>query len=116
MGFHGNVRPGKAASVLGVLAGLLFGLLGVVMVIPIFGLFGVIWTLFALGMAAFYAYNLMSASGSSLLEVDVSPTSPDSASLDPEARLRRLDRMRDEGLITADEYTAKRAAILAEPW
>ncbi len=30
MGFHGNVRPGKAASVLGVLAGLLFGLLGVV--------------------------------------------------------------------------------------
>lgn len=34
MGFRGNVRPGKAASVLGVLAGLLFGILGVVMVMP----------------------------------------------------------------------------------
>jgi len=42
MDFRGNVRPGKAASVMGVLGGLLFLVLGLFVVIPTFGLFGVI--------------------------------------------------------------------------
>ncbi|MEJ7752874.1 MAG: hypothetical protein WKF46_08005 [Candidatus Limnocylindrales bacterium] len=121
MDFRGNVRPGKAASVLGVLGGVLFLILGVVIVIPTFGLFGVIWTLFALITAGFYGYNLMSQSGSSLYQVDVSPmspgaASPDAAATDPASRLRRLDQMLDEGLITTEEHQVKRAAILAEPW
>lgn len=124
MDFRGNVRPGKAASVMGVLGGLLFLVLGLFVVIPTFGLFGVIWTLFALIMAGFYAYNLISPTGSSLYQVDVSPSGPDPAPgvarevdpTDPAARLRRLDRMFDEGLITTDEHESKRAAILSEPW
>ncbi len=126
MDFRGNVRPGKAASVMGVLGGVLFLILGVLIVIPTFGLFGVIWTLFALITAGFYGYNLMSQTGSSLYQVDVSPMSPDAtspdaaatdpAATDPASRLRRLDQMLDEGLITTEEHQAKRAAILAEPW
>ena len=119
MDFRGNVRPGKAASVMGVLGGVLFLILGVVIVIPTFGPFGVIWTLFALITAGFYGYNLMSQSGSSLYQVDVSPMSPGAASpdaaADPASRLRRLDQMLDEGLITTEEHQVKRAAILAEP-
>lgn len=126
MGFHGNVRPGKAASIMGVLGGLLFVILGLVVVIPTFGLFGVIWTLVALIGAGFYGYNLMSATGSSLYQVDVSHSAPEVVApesgppevvgTDPASRLRMVDRMLDEGLITTDEHAAKRATILAEPW
>lgn len=116
MGYRGNVRPGKAASVIGVLGGVLFLILGVVIVIPTFGPFGVIWTLFALITAGFYGYNLVSASGSSLYQVDVSPSALEVDATDPASRLRMVDRMLDEGLITTEEHHAKRAAILSEPW
>jgi len=39
--------------------------------------------------------------------------SSDSTGGDPASRLRRLDQLRNEGLITPEEYDAKRAAVLA---
>jgi hypothetical protein len=36
------------------------------------------------------------------------------ASGDPAVRLRRLATLRDEGLITPDEYDARRSAVVAE--
>ena len=36
--------------------------------------------------------------------------------LDFEERLRKLQRLYDQGLITRDEYDKKRAEILAEKW
>ena len=44
---------------------------------------------------------------------DASSAVPD-PDTDPAARLRRLEQLRTEGLITADEYDARRAAIVAE--
>ncbi len=35
---------------------------------------------------------------------------------DVEGRLRKLNRLKDEGLITEKEYTVKRKEILAEKW
>jgi len=39
-------------------------------------------------------------------------TPPAGAGPSPEERLRRLDKLKQDGLITPDEYTAKRRAIL----
>ena len=41
-----KVKPGKTQSKIGFVAGILFVLIGLVVVIPTFGLFGVVWTVY----------------------------------------------------------------------
>ena len=90
--------------------------------------FVVIWVLAAFGIAAFYAYNAFSARGASLIDIDL-PEDGSLAGLDGtqpppqeasepafEARLRSLEALKRDGLITEAEYVEKRAAILDERW
>ena len=44
MSYRIGVKPGKAASVLGMIVGGIFLVLGVTIVIPTFGPFGLLWT------------------------------------------------------------------------
>jgi hypothetical protein len=106
-----GVKPGKAVSVVGTVIGILFFVLGLTVIVPTFGVFGLVWTVAAGAIAAFYAYNLFSQTGASDYQVDVD-ASGNGADLD--TRLRELTRLRQEGLVSDDEYQQKRAEILRQ--
>ncbi len=109
MSYRIGVRPGKAASAVGMVAGGLFVALGVAVIVPVFGTFGLVWTAFAVLITAFYAYNFFSSKGVSTYEVDVdSPGRVD----DLDAGLRKLAKLKADGLVTEEEYERKRAEIL----
>ena len=108
MSYRVGVKPGKAASAGGMVAGCLFVLLGVTVIVPVFGIFGMVWTAVAAAITVFYAYNLFSRRGASTYEVDVE--SRDNVE-DLDAGLRKLAKLKEDGLLTDQEYEQKRAEI-----
>lgn len=109
MPYRVGVKPGKAVSAAGMVGGIVFLLLGVFVAIPIFGLFGVFWTLIAGVITAYHAFNFFSTQGISMYEVDVN--APESVQgLDDD--LRRLAKLKADGLLSEEEYERKRAEIL----
>lgn len=124
-----RIKPGKGISALSAVVALGMGIFGLLFLVPMFGsaggpaggVFALLWVLVTFGMAAFYGYNALSDRGVSLLDVDEPTRSPpsrpsDVLSADFEDRLRKLDALRRDGLVTDAEYHAKRAEILAERW
>jgi hypothetical protein len=109
MSYRVGVKPGKAASTVGMVAGCLFVILGVTVIVPIFGMFGVVWTALAAAITVFYAYNLFSSRGASAYEVNVEPRD-DVEDLD--AGLRKLAKLKGDGLLTDQEYEQKRAEVM----
>lgn len=106
-------RPGKANGVMGAVCGGIFVLVGIFVAIPTFGAFGILWTLMA---AAMCGYGIYSAFGKHYvgpeitIESDVQNAQPDDAG----SRLEKLQELYDSGLISQDEYEAKRKEIIAE--
>jgi UPF0716 family protein affecting phage T7 exclusion len=101
----------------GVIAGTFFIFIGLTIAIPGAGWFGVLWTLGAIAITAFNAWNLLSDRGVSLYDVDVDvreekPPAPEAF----DSKLRKLARLREDGLITDEEFQRKRAEILNEKW
>jgi hypothetical protein len=109
MSYRIGLKPGKAVSVLGMVVGGIFVLLGVTIVIPTFGTFGFLWTAGAGAIAVFYAYNFFSRTGISAYRIDVD--SPDNIE-DLDANLRKLAKLKEDGLISDREYEQKRAEIM----
>lgn len=119
-----RVKPGKAQSKIGLIVGIAFVILGVVVVIPIFGPFGILWTAVA-GFIAFSHYkNAYSEEGMPTHEIIIddndnsyySGTSTDASydGEDIEAKLKKLESLYNQGLITGEEYDEKRKQILDE--
>ena len=106
-------RPGKASGTMSAVVGGIFVLIGIFVAIPTFGAFGILWTLMA---AAMCVYGICSAFGKHYvgpeitIESDVQNTQPDDAG----SRLEKLQQLYDSGLISQDEYEAKRKEIIAE--
>lgn len=106
-------RPGKASGAMSAVVGGIFVLIGIFVAIPTFGAFGILWTLMA---AAMCVYGICSAFGKHYvgseitIESDVQNTQPDDAG----SRLEKLQQLYDSGLISQDEYEAKRKEIIAE--
>jgi hypothetical protein len=114
---RGHVRPGKLPSAAGLFVGILFIVIGITHAIPTFGGFGVVWTLVAIAITAFNGYNLFSGRGVSLYDVDVDTREErDPAPEGFDTKLRKLTRLREDGLITDEEFERKRAEILSEKW
>ena len=119
-----KVKPGKAQSKMGFIVGLVFVGIGIFVAIPTFGLFGIFWT----AIAAFIAYshykNGFTDEGFPTHEIIIDEDelsamrenggSGDFAGDDIEARLKTLASLYDQGLITGEEYEAKRKEILEE--
>ncbi len=112
MFMRGRRRPSKPASVMGVVVGGLFIVLGVTQVMPMAGGFGIIWTLMAVGITATHAFNLFSKGGVATDEVEFKVERTG----DFEERLRKLERLRQDGLLTEQEYQQKRTEILGQQW
>lgn len=108
-------QPSKGQSIFSGIIGVIFCLIGVTMVIPSFGPFGLFWTGIALVItissfaAAAGKGNMM---GSYVIDEEEleEETEPQSA----EERLRELQKLYDDNLITAEEYEEKRRKILEE--
>jgi hypothetical protein len=109
MPYRIGVRPSKAASLIGMLAGGIFVVLGLTVIVPIFGAFGVVWTCVAALITLFYAFNFFSAKGVSTYEIDVG--SPNQVE-DLDAGLRKLAKLKEDGLISEEEHARKRAELM----
>lgn len=71
MPYRIGVRPGKSVSLLGMLVGVIFVVLGLVLVMPNFGIFGLAWTAIAGAITFYHAYNFFSKRGISTYEVNI---------------------------------------------
>lgn len=136
-----HVRPGRGQSKVGFVVGLLFCAIGLFVVIPIFGPFGIIWTAMA-GIITFVNFrngftdkqidshvidiegdgNDITVTkemgfGSHTYNVDMGQNNfagRTSGQEDVETRLKKLQSLYDQALITREEYEAKKKDILEE--
>lgn len=116
-----KVKPGKGQSAMGMVVGIIFCIIGVVVVIPSIGFFGVIWTLFALGITIMSGINAFSDKGMITHEIVIdeedSPRSDFRKVQQKERvqeRLRLVESLYAEGSITKEELDQKRKKILDE--
>ena len=128
-----NIRPSKPASA-GALFGLFFMLLfgiafsvfiGNVLVeneAPIamyfaFGIFMIGWLGAALYMLVYHFLNFKRAKGLSLVDIETEPGSQaDDTISDPMQKLRSLEALKHDGLISEDEFRRKREEIMQQKW
>lgn len=113
------VKPSKSQSKIGFVAGLIFCLLGIVLVIPTFGLFGICWTL----IAVLITYNAWRSGFSekgvphSVIEIeDTDDTIKNHSNTKEtvEERLKSLQSLYDQRFITKEEYEQKKQEILKD--
>lgn len=115
-----KVRPGKTQSKIGFAVGILFVVIGCVVVIPIFGPFGILWTIVAGFIAYFHYKNGFTEEGMATHEIvideesDLTVSGSKVAENDIEAKLLKLESLYNRGLINHEEYEAKRKEFLEE--
>lgn len=128
-----NIKPSKpvsAGALIGLFFMLLFGiafsvLIGNVLVeneAPVamyfvFGVFMLAWIGAVLFMLVYHFLNLKRAKGLSLIDIEADPSSqPDNTAGNPMQKLRNLETMKHDGLISEDEFRRKREEIMQEKW
>ena len=132
-----TVRPSRASALMGAVVGVIFCLIGFVVVIPNAGAFGILWTAIAVFITGSNLYNALSDKGISshtieveeeedgdgvrLAEVDGALNDDDAgrgSTVDRgstvERRLERLNDLYDKRLVTQREYEEKRKEILKD--
>lgn len=125
-----RMKPGKGQSALGFAVGMVMSVIGLTMVIPMAGAFGILWTLVAVGITVMHGLNVFTDKGGFSHEIviedrDMGETESDGKTgeaekeeeYEPGKAALRLEEVKDlyeKGLITAEEYEAKRKQILEE--
>lgn len=128
-----NIRPSKPLST-GALIGLVFMLLfGIAFSILIhtvltkedapfgmslvFYIFMAGWISMVLYQLVYHALNLKQAKGLPLIDIETEPGIPgDTTQGDPMRRLRDLEKLKIDGLVTEEEYRRKREEMMREKW
>jgi hypothetical protein len=116
---RGKIKPSKPQLLFGMIVGIIFFLIGigVLITIPHASLPGAILTLFALVITGMNAYHFFSRKGTSLYEVDLeTENDPRKNEDDFERKLRKIDRLYKDGIITEEEFRRKREEMLREKW
>lgn len=105
-------RPSKANAVFGGVVGVIFVLIGLFVVIPQGGLFGLLWTAVA---AVITGINFYQAFGQGYIgpNIEIEDDGAEMAE-SAEERLKKLQSLYDQRLITPEEYEEKRKEILKE--
>ena len=104
-----RVKPGKTQSKFAMIIGIVFVCIGFFVVIPTFGPFGILWT----GIACFIVYsNYRNGFTDNPMTTHEIIVEDGEGSI--EERLKTLDSLYNQGLITRDEYDEKRQKILSE--
>lgn len=128
-----KVKPSKASSGLNFFVGIIFCIIGIVIVIPTAGAFGFLWTVIAIGITISSGINAFSDKGiptsEIVIEDDKYPhyfNGTENESLwntqgaanrmeeNTKERLQTLERLYQSGMITIEEYEKKRESIINE--
>lgn len=124
-----KVKPGKTQSKFGFIVGIVFCIIGCVVVIPIFGIFGIFWTGIAVVITVMNYKNGFSDDGVATHEIIIDEPERStewnhtdvgdgqnrtSSGEDIEVKLKKLNSLYEQGLITASEFEAKRKKLLDE--
>ncbi|MFK3959881.1 SHOCT domain-containing protein [Guptibacillus hwajinpoensis] len=116
MSSHFRVKPSKASSMIGMIAGVLFVIIGIAFVSQI-GAFGIIWTVFAIIITGYHALNVFKKDGVSSYQADFdSEDNHVSSDQDYESKIRQLHRLKEDHIITDEEYQKKKAELLYSKW
>lgn len=113
-----KIKPSKQASIPGFIVGIVFVLIGIFTVIPNGGFFGVIWTIVALIITISHGVNIFTDKGMPTEEIyiesyeDENKNIKEEKELDFEEKLRKLKSLKDDGIISENEYETKRVEIL----
>lgn len=113
-----RVRPSAAMSKLGVLTGLGMMAFGVLFIVPMLDGFGpglpflALWLAVTGGLTYYHYRNAFGPDpkGVAYAEIDIE------GGEDFDAKLRKLDALKRDGLVSAAEYERKRSELLAEKW
>jgi hypothetical protein len=112
-----RIKPSRPQAALAMVVGIAFVGFGLLVGIPTFGVFGIFWTVMALAMTVYFAINAFSPRGLAHTEIDIEhDAEPEEGGLQFDERLRRLERLREEQLISAEEYERKREEIMGKSW
>jgi hypothetical protein len=119
-------RPTKLSGIAMIVAGIVFLAFSAVPFMtaegearPFAMIFGVVWVLMCVGFVVYGAYILVSAKPSIGIVYDIeggAPTGGSNTDNDFDARLRKLEKLKQDGLISEDEYRRKREEIVKDPW
>lgn len=121
MGSQFRVKPSKENSMLGMIVGIVFIIVGITMASQI-GAFGILWTVFAFIITGYHALNVFSKNGVSAYEADFDhdgydvQSSSTSSIQDHESKIRQLHRLREDNIITEEEYQKKKTELLDSEW
>ncbi len=122
-----KVKPGKTQSKMGFFVGIAFCILGCVVVIPMFGAFGLLWTGVAVAITVINYKNAFSEEGVATHEIIIDESDgvtelnrtgagdnrrEATAEEDIEVKLKKLNSLYEQGLITASEFETKRKELL----
>jgi hypothetical protein len=122
------IRPGRVTSILGIVTGIamfIFGLFSLALLMKednessAIGLvFMLCWLFVLICIIAYYIYNLTAnrASSSAIGEIEIETPETDSTAANFEEKLRRLERLKKDRLITEAEYAEKRKEIMQQKW
>jgi len=127
------VRPSPLSSIMGIVAGVVGIIFGIFFISSTSGdsdgsgarsVFFLIWFGVCIGGIIYGFVNLSSYSrsekkripGTSMDVVTMIPDDPGTEKLDFEAKLRKLEALKRDHLISEDEYDRKRSEILEEKW
>lgn len=109
-----KVKPSKGQSTISFIIGIIFCVLGVFVVIPQFGPFGIIWTLVAASITFINYKNAFTEEGIATQEiiVDEGNIFQYEETNNIEERLKKVESLYQQGLITSDEYDQKRKELI----
>jgi len=121
---RGRIKPGMVSSLIGMVVGVLFVILGLTVFIPLTNaagfpasIFAIIWTVIAAAGTLYYGINLFRRGGVSSYDIEVE-TTPAEATDEPDfdEKLRKLAELKQDGLLSSEEYLAKRAELMRQRW
>ena len=120
------VRPPRASAIVMIVMGILFLAYGITLVglaegdaRPPVLIFGILWAAVCIGIIV-YGLCILSrgkAPAVAIIDVESAPGEGNrTEGTDFEGKLRKLERLRKERLISEEEYRRKRTEIMAEKW
>jgi hypothetical protein len=121
---RGRITPGSGPSLVGMIVGVLFVILGLTVFIPLSNaagfpasIFAIIWTVIAATITLYYGMNLFHRGGAPIYDIDIE-TKPAGATseADFDQKLRKLIQLKEDGLISTEEYLTKRAELMRQRW
>jgi hypothetical protein len=123
------VRPGRIASIVGIItaaAMLIFGIFFLTLLDSKTGegsdigrVFMLFWIFIVICIIAYYIYNLSASKASAAATEEIEFDSAEgtvTAGNDFDAKLRKLEQLKKDGLISSDEYALKRDEIMRQKW